>query len=247
MKIILDCCCNHLGNRYIVEEMMKHAADFAEYIKFQLYDSSKLNHKFPNYKVKKVEYEDFEVTDSDIDFIFERCAKYNIRPMFTIFNESRVCSLEYYKDEDFGIKIASPDAGKLEFIENIISRLPDKLTVISTGMIDKLEIINARRRFPNAKFLYCISKYPTTIEDVSINMMQTFDGFSDHSMTLEIATLIGMMLPELELYERHYTLSRMLPGKDQALSIQSNELLNLHQTLNRETIYNNYKERFGQV
>jgi sialic acid synthase SpsE len=229
-----------------MDEMMRYSQDFAEYVKFQLYDSSKLNPHFPNYKTKKVEYQDFEITDTDIDFIFDRCAKYGIKPMFTIFNESRINSIEYYKNEDFGIKIASPDASKFDFIEGIIKKLPDKLIIISTGMIDNLTLINARRRFPKAKFLYCISKYPTVIEDVSINAMGKFDGFSDHSTSLEIATLISMMLPNLEFYERHYTLSRLLPGKDQLISIQASELARLYQTLNQEIIYNNYKERFGQ-
>ena len=50
-KIIADACCNHMGNEFLMEEMVRIAALCgADYIKFQLFDANTLNTKYPNYE-----------------------------------------------------------------------------------------------------------------------------------------------------------------------------------------------------
>jgi N,N'-diacetyllegionaminate synthase len=246
MKLILDCCNNHLGNNYIVKEMIQTGSDFAEYMKFQLYDTRLLNKQFPNFDTKKKLYSDFELLQEDVEFIFDMCTIYKVKPMFTIFCESRIPYLADYISEDFGIKIASPDGMKIDFIKKIQSELPGKTLIISTGMSSTLEILSTRKVINNAKFLYCISKYPTHVDDITFSELTRYDGFSDHTDTLEAATLIGSFYPELEYYEKHFTLSRVLPGTDQSISVQANELLKLHQSLEKIKIHKDYRERFGQ-
>lgn len=246
MKLILDCCNNHLGNRYIIEQMIGHARDYAEYIKFQLYDSLKLSKSFPGYDQKVLDYYNFELSTIDIEFIFDKCKQKGIKPMFTIFCESRIDYLIPYKFEDFAIKIASPDSMKFEFMSKIYNEYPDKLMLISTGMSTEKEVLEAKLKFKEAKFLYCVSRYPTYVEDVNLTELLQFDGFSDHSLGFELSKAIGYSIPDLEFYEKHYTLSKFLPGKDHFLSVEPKDLGRLKTNLEIQNIISDYKGRFCQ-
>lgn len=245
MKIILDACCNHLGNEDIINEMISIASKHADYIKFQLYDFRTLNFEYPNFHSKYKEYKQNEIDEYKLDFIFNKCAYYGITPMFTIFNLSRLEYLEKYSNVSFALKVASPNARDIEFIRNIYKQFPGKPLLVSTGMVgeDRIQKLqDLKKKMPSIKLLYCISKYPTPIEEINFKYMLKFDGFSDHTLGFETSLEVGKY--ELEYYERHFTLSRNLPGKDHKISVIPEDLERLVQNLRFKENLKNYIKRW---
>ena len=77
--------------------------------------------------------------------------------------------------------------------------------------------------------LQCTTEYPTPYEDVNLRAMQTLKdtfgldvGLSDHSMGIEIP--IAAVAMGAKVIEKHFTLSREMPGPDQKASIEPDEL-----------------------
>lgn len=228
-KIILDCCNNHLGNTEIIEAMIRRAIEMeVNVIKFQLFNPQKLNKNYPGYDFHKAVYKKCELTEDMVRRIIYLCGC-RIKPCFTIFSTDRVPFLinainkTSRKPGGIIIKIASPDMSNYELIDTCVEAfLPDSELIISTGMGTQYEIQKVRSRYPFAKFLYCISQYPTPEKFVDLEEMLKYDGFSDHTKSIEKAMRavdIG-----IEYIEMHYTLSKNLPCKDNIVSKTPEEI-----------------------
>lgn len=122
--------------------------------------------------------------------------------------------------------------------EHLLRRAADigKPLLVSTGMAHRDEIretatLLAELDVPYALF-YCVSAYPTPIEDIDLDtvddLRSEFDvpvGFSDHSLGTEASVVA--MARGADIIEKHFTLDRSLPGPDQAVSIEPDELTKL--------------------
>lgn len=251
MKLILDCCNNHLGDMDILDQMIVQSAGYADFLKFQLYDTKSLNPQYPNYKAKGYNLQKCEITKEKMEYIFASCNEYDISPMFTIFSLNRLKDLEYFDEEYYALKIASPNGMDIDFIAKVKDHMSQtlfcKLLVISHGMSTPNEIKNTKKAFPHDKHLYCVSRYPTLITDIEDKYLSEYNGFSDHTLGMSAATAISKVHPELEFYEKHYTLSRNLPGPDHLISVEANELSRFKMILDEKQTWNNYKRRFINV
>ena len=56
------------------------------------------------------------------------------------------------------------------------------------------------------KYLYCVPLYPTPIESVKLNNIIFRDGFSDHTVGLDVAKIALSM--GSEIIEKHFCISR---------------------------------------
>jgi N-acetylneuraminate synthase/N,N'-diacetyllegionaminate synthase len=121
------------------------------------------------------------------------------------------------------IKIGSDDFTNLPLIRRYTeSHLP---LILSCGMSDLAEVhqaLEAAKWFDGypVSLLLCTSQYPTPPKDVNINKLNTFQhafpgllvGFSDHtqgSLASSLAVSFGA-----RIFEKHFTLSKDLPGPD---------------------------------
>lgn len=228
-KIILDACNNHIGSERIRDTMIEQAAsNRIEYIKFQLFNSEKLNKNYPNYSVYKAMCKECEIDLPTISHILRDFKWSYTKPMFTIFSEDRLDLLDkafhyvgHYNIEpsEIALKLGSPDMSNYSLIEKCLEEFPNSLLVISTGMHSPIEIVDCISKYGSygrVKFLHCISEYPTDPKDVDFNKIVDMDGFSDHTLGIEIAKKVIAL--NSEFLEFHYTLSRNLPGKDQIVS-----------------------------
>lgn len=110
-------------------------------------------------------------------------------------------------------------------------------TVLSTGMASAQtieEAVNAFRSTGNNKLilLHCVSQYPTPPVDLNIRRVKTLAdafgtlvGFSDHSEGVAAAAIAVSM--GAVWVEKHFTLSRDLPGPDHRFSSNPEELTDL--------------------
>ncbi len=142
------------------------------------------------------------------------------------------------------IKIGSGEMNNRELLERAAST--GRPLLVSTGM-NTLDETQAACEFlddvaSEYALFYCVSAYPTTAADFDFKTIETLEemadvpvGFSDHSTGVEAAKVaIGN---GAALIEKHFTIDRRLPGPDQEVSIEPDDLANLSEfaTLYDET------------
>ena len=128
-------------------------------------------------------------------------------------------------------KIASPEIIDIPLI-NYIAKM-GKPIIMSTGMATLSEIDEAVRTIRGAcgnqlALLKCTSAYPALPEEMNLrtisHMAEAFQvpvGLSDH--TLGIAVPIAAVSLGACIVEKHFTLSRSIPGPDSAFSMEPRE------------------------
>lgn len=252
-SIIFDCCSNHLGDLKILEQMILKFAEIQQdcncinnmskdIIKFQAFNVNNLSDNFD-----KEYYSKIQLTEKHYDLIQNLCNKYNLRYMFTIFSEDIIPIVLKYSSKFRFAKIASPDANNWSLIDNCLKSFNNVL--VSTGMHSYKQIKNLfnfaqyTTNGENIRTLYCISKYPTHKKDIDFEVMQLFDGFSDHTQEIE-SSKIAIEL-EMPYIERHYTLSKDLCGKDHHISSTPSEFKELVQLRNYLENIPKYKKRWS--
>lgn len=137
-----------------------------------------------------------------------------------------------------GIKVSSCNLTNLPFLHELAaSGAP---TLLSSGMADIAEVARAVAIFKAAKssllLFQCTSNYPSRIENANVRVIDAyrtlFDvpiGFSDH--TPDNTAAICAVAHGAVCVEKHFTLSRDLPGIDQKASIEPAEMANLVRVL----------------
>jgi len=131
------------------------------------------------------------------------------------------------------LKIASPDLIYTPFLEKVAETgLP---VVLSTGMgsVDEIgEALHALRKANSVILLHCVSNYPSRYEEMNLGCLDglrsRFElpvGLSDHTLD-NLSAVVAASLGAV-LIEKHFTLDRNLPGVDQSISMQPEDLRQL--------------------
>lgn len=109
-----------------------------------------------------------------------------------------------------------------------------KPVILSTGMSELAEIDAAvallkENGTKEITLLHCNTQYPTPYTDVNLKAMLTLSekfqlpvGYSDHTEGIEVP--IAAVAMGAEVIEKHFTMSRSLPGPDQKASLEPDEL-----------------------
>jgi len=241
-QIIAEVGINHCGKMSIAKRAIELAKLYgADVAKFQLYQPERL--------LNKTDYPSFghwqAIRESELSFkqakeLKDYCDLVGIEFMASAFDFERLGWLE-----DFGVKrhkIASRsiyDSAYCQAVKNTY-----KPYLVSTGWVREDNPLGetprqtweriGRKEF-KAEWLYCVSKYPTKLEELQFHhylfttqlskKWEWYDGFSDHTIGLtaaKVAISLGA-----KIIEKHFTLNRSLPGPDQAGSIEPLELKEL--------------------
>ena len=215
---------NHLGNMDIAIKMIQLSKEAgADYAKFQLYDANKTDIKDPErdwfFKVA--------LSRQQVARIVKERRRLKIKPLFSCWDIERA---QWCLDEGMGeIKIASfhiNDKKLLSFINGHF-----RTVYLSTGMSTEVEIkkaVKALGRIKNLYLLHRLTEYPTKSENINLkvmNVLRKFSahvGYSDHS--LDISAILAAVANGAEVIEKHFTLSKDLPGTDHILSADPQEL-----------------------
>lgn len=220
MEIIAEIGQNHNGDLEIAKEMIYAAAEAgADAAKFQVYDAkslfSKSNNPWFSYNCKT------ELSRQQVEDLFLVCEDAKIEFMASVFDIERISWLE-----SLGVKrhkVASRSIYDSKMIEILCHT--DKELIVSLGMWNK-------KNFPEipskkTKFLYCISKYPTPLEEIKLKKVRfsEFHGFSDHSVGIGAA--VAAFARGAEILEKHFTLDKKAYGPDHQCSMNLPELKEL--------------------
>jgi N-acetylneuraminate synthase/N,N'-diacetyllegionaminate synthase len=161
--------------------------------------------------------------------------------------------------EDLGVdayKVGSGELTNHHLLETIAAT--GKPMIVSTGMHDIATVREAADLLETAAsefmFLYCVSEYPTEPSDFNLGLIERMAsefgvpvGFSDHSTGVEAAAVA--MARGAALVEKHLTIDRRLPGGDQDVYIEPDELEKLvaYATLCHETRGDQKEVRDGEA
>lgn len=133
-------------------------------------------------------------------------------------------------------KIPSGEITNLPYLRKIGAF--GQAVILSTGMSELFEIGEAlavleQAGTPRGKItlLHCNTEYPTPIQDVNLNAMNTLRekfpglkgvGYSDHTLGIEVP--IAAVAMGATVIEKHFTLDKTLPGPDHPASLEPDEL-----------------------
>jgi sialic acid synthase SpsE len=206
----------------------------ANSVKFQTYSSETLYSKntpdFAGYKNINQLIKDIELPREWQKDLKQYCDGKDIEFMSTPFDEKAVNELV-----NLGVKrlkIAGFESTDFRFIDMVASsKLP---LIISLGIGFQMnylcKIFDIASKYGNElSFMYCNNAYPTPIEDVGIAIVKQLSldmrynwGLSDHTestLTPSLAVAAGATI-----IEKHFTLSKYLPGPDHSFALEPNEL-----------------------
>ena len=139
--------------------------------------------------------------------------------------------------DDIGIvahKIASPELNHIPLIKHIAKK--EKPLILSTGLSllgeieETLLTYQKHTHHSQVVLLHCISAYPTPLSQCNLNVIGTLKlvfetpvGFSDHT-TDPTSAPVTAVAAGASVIEKHFTLSRTLPGPDHSFALEPDEL-----------------------
>lgn len=240
--IIAEAGVNHNGKLELAKKMVDKAKEAgADAVKFQTFISEDLvtrdipmeEYQKRNTGKKETQLEmlkKLELSRKDFIELKKYCEKKGIIFLSTPFDEGSADFLEKLGVRAF--KISSGDITDLPFLRHIAKKkLP---MIVSTGasyLKEVKEAVLAIKKEGNNKIilLHCTVNYPCPPEEVNLKSMVTLGkefncliGYSDHTFGI-MAPIVSVALGA-KVLEKHFTLSRELPGPDQKASLEPEEL-----------------------
>ena len=239
LKIIAEIGVNHNGKFQLAKKLIDEAKKCgANAVKFQTFFAKNFVKKnTPKAKYQKANTDDkenhfkmikkLELKKKDFIYLKKYCEKKNIEFISTPYDLESAEFLKSIKIKTF--KTASADLSDY-LLHKFISKTNSKV-IISTGMANLEDINRTLKIYRNKKkieLLHCVSSYPCSFKSLNlkcINLLQEkFKipvGFSDHSVGSN-AAIIALALGA-RLFEKHFTLSKKMPGPDHKASMDPKE------------------------
>ena len=227
LTFIAEIGLNHNGNKGLISELVRQASrSSATYAKFQLGWRGKpgeLNH----------------LGKEDLLLIHRICDFYQIEPLFSVFNA---------ESWDLLLSISPPRVVKIasrthkedkELVRKIAGNTEE--VIISTGMAGFDDSL--KQSMPNARFLWCISKYPLLPFEITKfpnNFPASgYAGISDHSQGNALSLIAATR--KSVIFERHFTLDKSdTTIRDHALSSTPSEFKRLVDDVTEVSRLSNY-------
>lgn len=245
ITIIAEAGVNHNADPALLKEMIHAAKEAgADYVKFQ----TAVPELVISSMAPKATYQKEQTGDGEsqlemcrklhfpIDFyeeVKEMCSKVGIGFLSTPFD---ILSLRFLLKLGMDyIKIPSGEITNLPLLREVSqSGIP---VILSTGMSEFHEVERTVKflrdhsvdKGKNITVLQCNTQYPTPYKDVNLRAMVEMGhrldapfGYSDHTPGIEVAIAAGAL--GASVIEKHFTMSRDLPGPDHKASLEPSEL-----------------------
>ena len=241
--IIAEAGGNHNGSlkkAYKLVDIAKKAG--ADYVKFQTFKAETLvsknapKAKYQKKNVKKIShYELIKKLEMSYDMhikIIKYCKQKKIKFLSSPFCIDSFDLLRKF-NLDF-IKIPSGEITNLPLLRHI--RKFNNDIILSTGMSNLNEIRKALKILKNKSrkiiLLHCNTEYPTPINDINLNAMQSLKkkfkldvGYSDHSLGTQVPIIAASL--GAKVIEKHFTISKKMVGPDHVASLNPKELISM--------------------
>lgn len=232
---------NHNGDVQLAKRMIKSAAENgADAVKLQTFIASEMISNTlmgddPDHPGNEIPFYEFfrryELSREDYKTLFAYARVLNIPLFSTPFDD---VSLDMLVELGVpALKIASSDLTYTPFLERVAKTgLP---VVLSTGMGNEEEVNEALRALNKANtivLLHCVSNYPSQYREMNLQCLNSLRqrfalpvGLSDHTLD-NLSALVAASLGAV-MIEKHFTLDRKMPGVDQSISMEPEDLRQL--------------------
>ncbi len=249
--IIAEAGVNHNGDPNLARRLIDIAKSAgADAIKFQTFtadalvtrDAEKAGYQKATTGGRESQYDmiqDLELTHEDFRKLSDYARERGIVFLSSPFDEESADFLETLGITAY--KIPSGEITNLPFLEHIAKK--GRPVILSTGMADLREISEALDALRSSGqeeiiLLHCVTSYPAPFESLNLRAIETLRdtfhlpvGFSDHAEGITSA-LIARALGAC-IIEKHFTLSRDLPGPDHKASLEPGELQSMVEMIHR--------------
>lgn len=244
IRIIAEAGVNHNGSLEMARQLVDAAADAgADYVKFQTFRAENL----VTASASKAEYQKqntrnasdtqlemlrrLELSENDHRELISYCRTRGIKFLSTPFDLE---SMEFLSTLGLDLwKIPSGEITDYPYLRKIAGYNAE--VVMSTGMSTPEDIEAALQALckngqdiRKVTLLHCNTQYPTPMSDVNLRAMESLRkfvpdvGFSDHTAGIEVPIAAAAL--GASVIEKHFTLSRELPGPDHRASLEPDEL-----------------------
>lgn len=161
-------------------------------------------------------------------------------------------AIDFLEDLVPAYKFGSGDVTNFPALKHAARK--NKPIILGTGMSNLFEVKNAIQIIKsqgNEKIiaLHCTTRYPCPPEEVNLRAMLTMKknlnclvGYSDHSLGITVPIIASAL--GANVIEKHFTISKDLPGPDHKASLNPNELKTMVKEIrNTEKILGSYDKK----
>ena len=239
IKIIAEIGWNHCGDMNLAKKFIKSAKENgADYAKFQTWSTSRLKTGVWDKDGRREIYEKAELSEDNHIELIEYCKKYKILFLSSVFS---------IKDAELLVKLGC-DTVKIPSFE---SRNKDLIkfcnqnfdTIILSGGTSTFDEIKQSVKLIDKSDLFlmhCVSVYPGEYFEANLPKMKKYRsicdkiGLSDHIQGVESSKIaIG---EGAVIIEKHFTIDKDLPGRDNKFSILPAQLKDLSDFINNREL-----------
>lgn len=241
-EVIAEIGWNHMGDMALAERMVEEAAKAgATYAKFQSWSVKNLKPGPWDTDGRRQIYEQAQLTEEKHLFLIECCKKNGIEFLTSVFSEDAAVMVGQWCKT---IKIPSTEIANTRLLAKV-NELFDRV-FLSTGAATSAEIGAAVQTLKDKDLtlLHCVSSYPCKFENVNLYRLDWLDmcfrergggprdkkawpklGYSGHAEGIFDA--IASLEMGVTLIEKHFTIDRNLPGRDNKFAILPDQLKTL--------------------
>jgi N,N'-diacetyllegionaminate synthase len=226
-KIIAEIGWNHMGDMDLAKKMIVAAKESgADYAKFQTWSVKNLKPGPWDNDGRLEIYKKAEISKDKHSLLKQYCDKIGINFLTSIFNVEDIDWLSELNCKI--IKVPSHEVYNSKLIEKLDGKF--ETILISTGASKWNEVVNIKALLSKSNFtlMHCVSAYPCNSKNINlerINDLKTISkevGYSGHSP--EIYDAIASMNYEVSFIEKHFTIDKSLPGRDNEFALLPSEL-----------------------
>lgn len=227
VKIIAEIGWNHMGDMDLAKKMIKEASDNgADYCKFQTWSVKNLTSGPWDLDGRREIYEKAELSEKDHIQLRNYCLENNTKFMTSVFN---VEDIEFLKNLDSSvIKIPSHEVYNTELIDQACNYFDQVLISTGASKWKEIESINSSFKKYRPVLMHCVSSYPCELSKINFLRLEKLKkinkkvGYSGHYPGIDDA--IVAISKDIQFVEKHFTIDKDLPGRDNKFAILPNEL-----------------------
>ena len=165
-----------------------------------------------------------------------------IKFLTSVFNEKDINWLS--KLSNYAIKIPSHEVYNIELIRRSLNKF--KNVIISTGAAKWYEVLKIQKLINKLKkqkqvcILHCVSTYPCELKNANLKRINSLKklfknvGYSGHCEGIQDGVASSSF--NIKLIEKHFTINKNLPGRDNKFAILPNELKELSDFYNSKIL-----------
>lgn len=265
IEIIAEIGWNHMGDMTLASEMIHAAANSgATTAKFQFWDPKYLKQGSWDEDGRRQIYDKAALNIDDIHKLSEITTSNNINFLISVFG---TIGAKIIKDLEIeSIKIPSHETTNIELLKFCANNF--KYIYFSAGASLETEVMNALDilKKGSAKFnlMHCVSSYPCAPDNANLPRLDWLSslhddlGYSDHTQSIIIPSIA--LTKGARVIEKHFTIDKDLPGRDNKFALDAEEFLNMsnyivetnkalidkgkdYQDIEKDTV-NNYRGRW---